>query len=189
MNRLNALQVGWMVGHARLACNEAGHWASRLARAEKVGRRGEVKVAASENRTLSESVRARGKEEEDTMCQQAKYRNKVSEMLGLTAKWLFTLNAPGFLFQVALLWTTLDPKYLDSRETCRPKNQCQVVLKQKFDTQISPRKKRICPLSYNPALSLCMNSSDSRISRFKRKISSRNPCFSASWFFNIMLTC
>ena len=45
-----------MVGHARLACDEAGHWMSRLARAEQVGRREEVKVAASENRTLSESV-------------------------------------------------------------------------------------------------------------------------------------
>ena len=32
------------------------------------------------------------------LCQQAKCRNKVSEMLGLTAKGLFTLNAPGFLF-------------------------------------------------------------------------------------------
>ena len=50
-----------MVGHARLACDEAGHWITRLARAEQVGRRGEVKVAASEDRALSESVRARGK--------------------------------------------------------------------------------------------------------------------------------
>ena len=36
------------------------------------------------------------------LCQQAKYRNKVSiifmVMLGLTAKWLSTLNAPGSLF-------------------------------------------------------------------------------------------
>ena len=50
-----------MVGHARLACDEAGHWISRLARVEQVGRREEVNVAASENGTLSESVRARGK--------------------------------------------------------------------------------------------------------------------------------
>ena len=49
-----------MVGHARLACDEAGHWMSRLARAEQVGRREEVKVAASENRTLSESVQPLG---------------------------------------------------------------------------------------------------------------------------------
>ena len=42
-----------MVGHARLTCDEAGHWLSGLARAEQVGRREEVKVAASENRTLS----------------------------------------------------------------------------------------------------------------------------------------
>ena len=49
-----------MVGHARLACDEAGHWLGGLARVEQVGQRGEVKVAASENRTLSESVRASG---------------------------------------------------------------------------------------------------------------------------------
>ena len=42
-----------MVGHARLACDEAGHWLSGLARAEQVVRREEVKGAASENRTLS----------------------------------------------------------------------------------------------------------------------------------------
>ena len=50
-----------MVGHARLACDGAGHWMSRLARAEQVSQREEVKGAASENRTLSESVRASGK--------------------------------------------------------------------------------------------------------------------------------
>ena len=49
-----------MVGHARLACDGAGHWLGGLARVEQVGQRGEVKVAASENRTLSESVRASG---------------------------------------------------------------------------------------------------------------------------------
>jgi hypothetical protein len=54
-----------MVGHARLACDEGGHWISRLARAEQVGRREEVKVAASENRTQSESVRVRGERRED----------------------------------------------------------------------------------------------------------------------------
>ena len=37
-----------MVGHARLACGGDGHWMSRLARAGQVGRREEVKVAASE---------------------------------------------------------------------------------------------------------------------------------------------
>ena len=47
-----------MVGHARLACDEAGHWLGGLARVEQVGWREEVKVTASENRTLSESVRA-----------------------------------------------------------------------------------------------------------------------------------
>ena len=50
-----------MVGHARLACNESGHWLGGLARVEQVGQREEVKGAASENRTLSESVRASGK--------------------------------------------------------------------------------------------------------------------------------
>ena len=49
-----------MVRHARLACDEAGHWLGGLARGEQVGQRGEVKVAASENRSLSESVRASG---------------------------------------------------------------------------------------------------------------------------------
>ena len=49
-----------MVGHARLACSESGHWLGGLARVEQVGQRGEVKVAASENRSLSESVRASG---------------------------------------------------------------------------------------------------------------------------------
>ena len=49
-----------MVGHARLACNESGHWLGGLARVEQVGQREEVKVAASENRSLSESVRASG---------------------------------------------------------------------------------------------------------------------------------
>ena len=49
-----------MVGHARLACDGAGHWLGGLARVEQVGQRGEVKVAASENRSLSESVRASG---------------------------------------------------------------------------------------------------------------------------------
>ena len=44
------------VAAGRLACDEARHWISRLARAEQVGWREEVKVAASENRTLSESV-------------------------------------------------------------------------------------------------------------------------------------
>ena len=48
-----------MVGHARLTCDEAGHWMSCLAKAAQVGRREEVKVAASKNKTLSESVRAR----------------------------------------------------------------------------------------------------------------------------------
>ena len=38
-----------------------GQAAWRGPRAEQVGRRDEVKVAASENRTQSESVRARGK--------------------------------------------------------------------------------------------------------------------------------
>ena len=42
-----------MVGHARLACDGAGHWMSGLARAEQVSQREEVKGAASENRTLS----------------------------------------------------------------------------------------------------------------------------------------
>ena len=53
-----------MVGHARLACVEAGHWMSRLARAAQVDRREEVKVAASENslRTLSVGERARQRE-------------------------------------------------------------------------------------------------------------------------------
>ena len=41
-------------------CDEAEHWMRRLERAAQVGRREEVKVAASENRTLSESVRASG---------------------------------------------------------------------------------------------------------------------------------
>ena len=49
-----------MVRHARLACDEAGHWLGGLARVEQVGQRGGVKVAASENRSLSESVRASG---------------------------------------------------------------------------------------------------------------------------------
>ena len=49
-----------MVGHVRLACDEAGHWLGGLARAEQVVRRGEAKVAASEDRSLSESVRASG---------------------------------------------------------------------------------------------------------------------------------
>ena len=39
-----------MVRHARLACDEAGHWMSSLARAEQVVRREEVKGAASENK-------------------------------------------------------------------------------------------------------------------------------------------
>ena len=39
-----------MVGHARLACDEAGHWLSGLARAEQVSQREEVKGAASENK-------------------------------------------------------------------------------------------------------------------------------------------
>ena len=34
-----------MVGHARLACDGAGHWMSRLARAEQVSQREEVKGA------------------------------------------------------------------------------------------------------------------------------------------------
>ena len=49
-----------MVGHARLACDEAGHWMSGLARAEQVSQREEVKGAASENRTLSLTCRASG---------------------------------------------------------------------------------------------------------------------------------
>ena len=49
-----------MVGHVCLTCDEAGHWLGGLARAEQVGRREEAKVAASENRSLSESVRASG---------------------------------------------------------------------------------------------------------------------------------
>jgi hypothetical protein len=49
-----------MVGHARLACGGSGHWLGGLARVEQVGQREEVKGAASENRTLSESVRASG---------------------------------------------------------------------------------------------------------------------------------
>ena len=48
MSRIS-LQLGWMVGRARLARDEAGHWISRFARAEQVGRREEVKVAGSEN--------------------------------------------------------------------------------------------------------------------------------------------
>ena len=53
-----------MVGHARLACDEARYWMSRLARAAQVDRREEVKVAASENslRTLSVGERARQRE-------------------------------------------------------------------------------------------------------------------------------
>ena len=47
-----------MVRHARLACDEAGHWMSSLARAEQVVRREEVKGAASEDRTLSLTCRA-----------------------------------------------------------------------------------------------------------------------------------
>ena len=49
-----------MARHARLACDEAGHWMSSLARAEQVAivRRGEVKVAASEDRSLSLTCRA-----------------------------------------------------------------------------------------------------------------------------------
>ena len=43
---------------ARMACDEAGHWISRLARAEQVGWREEFKVAASENRTLAIRERA-----------------------------------------------------------------------------------------------------------------------------------
>ena len=53
-----------MVRHARLACDEAGHWLSGLARAEQVVRREEVKVAASENRTLSLTCRASGPKKE-----------------------------------------------------------------------------------------------------------------------------
>ena len=49
-----------MVGHARLACDGAGHWLGGLARVEQVGQREEVKGAASENITLSASVRASG---------------------------------------------------------------------------------------------------------------------------------
>ena len=49
-----------MIGHARLACDGAGHWLGGLARVEQVGQRGEVKVAASGDRSLSESVRASG---------------------------------------------------------------------------------------------------------------------------------
>ena len=47
-----------MVRHARIACDEAGHWMSGLARAEQVVRREEVKRAASEDRTLSLTCRA-----------------------------------------------------------------------------------------------------------------------------------
>ena len=39
-----------MVGHARLACDEARHWLSGWARAEQVSQREEVKGAASENK-------------------------------------------------------------------------------------------------------------------------------------------
>jgi len=31
---LDASRVGWMIGHARLACVEAGHWMSRWAKVE-----------------------------------------------------------------------------------------------------------------------------------------------------------
>ena len=49
-----------MVGHVCLTCDEAGHWLGGLARAGQVDQRGGAKVAASENRSLSESVRASG---------------------------------------------------------------------------------------------------------------------------------
>ena len=76
-----------MVGHARLACacDEAGHWMSGLARAEQAVRREEVKGAASENRTLSLSVRARGKEEEKKTYSLI-YKKKV---LGVSSIYLF----------------------------------------------------------------------------------------------------
>ena len=41
-----------MAGHTRLAYDAPGYWVSRFVRAEQVGRRGEVKVAGSENWTL-----------------------------------------------------------------------------------------------------------------------------------------
>ena len=54
--------AAWLIGHACLACDEAGHWMGRLAELNKsAGETSEVKIAASENagRTLSESVSAR----------------------------------------------------------------------------------------------------------------------------------
>ena len=40
LNGLDASRVGWVVGHARLACAEAGHWMGRWARAGQVDQPG-----------------------------------------------------------------------------------------------------------------------------------------------------
>ena len=49
INPVWVVTPGIIRGRARVACDEAGHWMSRLARAEQVNRREEVKVAGSEN--------------------------------------------------------------------------------------------------------------------------------------------
>ena len=59
-----------MVGHARLACDGAGHWMSRLARAEQVSQREEVKGAASENKrnSIADLSRQRAQKKREGYC-------------------------------------------------------------------------------------------------------------------------
>ena len=46
--------MGWVVGHARLACVEAGHWMGRWARAGQGDQPGQHKAQGpTDNRTLS----------------------------------------------------------------------------------------------------------------------------------------
>ena len=53
-----------MVGHARLACDEARHWMSGLARAEQVGRPRQHKVKGpTDNRTLSLTASRKGRKD------------------------------------------------------------------------------------------------------------------------------
>ena len=74
------------------------------------------------------------------LCQRSILNNKVSEMLGLTAKWLFTLNAPrGFVVLVRIV--TNDSRSRVSRFSRNTPAYESVLsgLKYKVDTQISPR--------------------------------------------------